>query len=114
MARRTFDTYLLDEAIAGRAKALETERREILQKVVAALRSRAPHLGLREAYVVGSLAKEGEWTDGSDVDVAIAGGDPLAIMMFLEDATELPVDVIDLERHPTPDSFRRKGIKVVG
>lgn len=86
----------------------------MLEKVIVALRSEAPRLGLTEAYVVGSLAKEGEWTDGSDVDVAIAGGDPLAVMMAVEEAAERTVDVIDLERHPAPDLFRRTGMKVVG
>jgi predicted nucleotidyltransferase len=79
MTRRNFRTHLLDAAAARRGKRLEAERKTLLEKVIRALRSEAAHLGVTEAYVVGSLAKEGEWTERSDVDVAISGGEPLEV-----------------------------------
>lgn len=109
-----FDTHLLDAAARRRAERLEVERRETLERVVAALESQGSRMGLREAYVVGSLAREGEWVEDSDVDVAISGGDPLEVMRLVEEAAGRAVDVIDLERHPAPGMFRRRGRKVLG
>jgi predicted nucleotidyltransferase len=99
-----FDTHLLDAAARKRSERLEAERRAVLESVIAVLVSEARSLGVREAYVVGSLAKEGEWAEGSDVDVAVAGGDPLEVMRVVEQAAGRAVDVIDLERHPEPSS----------
>jgi predicted nucleotidyltransferase len=107
-------THILDAAIRRRRERLERERRAVLEDVIRALLSAGALLGIEEAYVVGSVASEGEWTDGSDVDVAIAGGDPLAVMRILEEATGRAVDVVDLTAHPAPSLFRRRGIKVLG
>lgn len=93
---------------------MEVERRSVLQRVIRTLRSEASRLGVTEACVVGSLAREGEWVEGSDVDVAISGGDPLEVMKVIEEATDRTVDVIDLARHPEPGMCRRRGMQVVG
>jgi predicted nucleotidyltransferase len=109
-----FRTHLLDECHPKAEQRLEQERRIHLQKVIHALALEGPRLGLREAYVVGSVTQEDAWTDDSDVDVAMSGGDPLELMKILEQSVGRPVDVIDLDAHPVPEMFRRRGIKVVG
>ena len=109
-----FETRVLDAAIRRKAERLEAERRVILDRLLAALRAQAPRLGLREAFIVGSLVQQGAWTEDSDVDVAISGGDPLRVMRTLEEAVDRDVDVIDLDRHPEPGLFRRRGTKVIG
>ena len=109
-----FNTDILDSEISRTAERLEIERKGILAKVISALRSGAPDLGVREAYVVGSLVHEGEWTDASDVDVAVSGADPLQIMLLVERASGRVVDVIDLDGHPEPGMLRRRGTKIVG
>jgi predicted nucleotidyltransferase len=109
-----FSTRVLDDAITNTARRLEAERRSLFERVSLALASEGPALGLREAFIVGSLAQEGAWTATSDVDVAIAGGDPLEVMRVIEDAAGRAVDVIDLDRHPEPGMFRRRGTKVLG
>jgi predicted nucleotidyltransferase len=114
MRRRIFSTNILDATVSRRAERLEAERRSLLEKVSHMLRSEATRLGVAEAYIVGSLTREGEWTDASDVDVAISGGNPLEVMKAVEEAAERTVDVVDLERHPAPGMFRRRGMKVVG
>ena len=109
-----FDTSVLDAAIRRRRDRLERERAELLERVASAIRAQAGALGVRHAYVVGSLTREHGWSEDSDVDVAIHGGDPLAVMRLVEDASGRVVDVIDLDRHPVPDLFRRNGVQVVG
>lgn len=109
-----FDTRVLDAAVTKTAERLEAERRALFDRVFSVLLSEASALGVREAFIVGSLAEEGSWTEGSDVDVAVAGGDPLQVMRLIEDAAGRAVDVIDLERHPGPGMFRRRGTKVFG
>jgi predicted nucleotidyltransferase len=109
-----YSTHILDAAERERAERLEAARRATLERVSRTLRAAAPLLGIREAFLVGSLIAEGEWTEGSDVDVAISGGDVLEVMKVVEDAADCPVDVIDLDRHPMPALFRRRGRKVVG
>lgn len=97
-----------------RAERLERERKRVLERVSATLRSEGPGLGLKEAWVVGSLTEEGQWVEDSDVDVAVVGGDPLEVMRLVEEVARRAVDVIDLERHPAPEMFRRRGRKVLG
>jgi len=109
-----FSTHLLDDAARRRAERMEARRRVVLERVVATLESEGPRLGVSEAYLVGSVISEGEWAEDSDVDVAISGGDPIRVMRIVEEAAGSAVDVIDLERHPTPEMFRRRGRKVVG
>ena len=109
-----FDTSVLDAAIRRRRDRLERERAALLKRVSTALRAQAGALGVCRAYIVGSLTREHGWSDDSDVDVAIHGGDPLAVMRIVEDASGRVVDVIDLDRHPVPELFRRNGVQVVG
>ena len=109
-----FNTRVLDDAATKTAERLEAERRVLLERVFSVLVSKGPALGVREAFIVGSLAQQGAWTDVSDVDVAVAGGDPLQLMRIIEDAAGRAVDIIDLERHPEPGMFRRRGTRVIG
>jgi predicted nucleotidyltransferase len=109
-----FDTSILDRALREKRGRLERERKELLARVVGALRAVRDRFGIQEAYVVGSLAELGRWRDSSDVDVAVAGASRyiLDIMGVLEEATGREVDVIDLDRHPRAGSIRAKGVKV--
>ena len=114
LGERPFATDLLDAAIRDRAQRLETERADLLERVSRIIREHAADLGIRAAYVVGSLARQHGWSAQSDVDLAISGGDVLAVMRLLEDISRRPADVIDLDRHPLPQIFTRTGILIVG
>ena len=50
------------------------------------------------------------------MDVAVGGcsGAVLEVMKALEDANGKVVNVIDLDYHPFPDSFRKRGLKIYG
>ena len=111
-----FDTSVLDEAIRARRQRLAAEQAELFDCVRCTLLELREPLGIEATYIVGSLRSPDSWRESSDIDVAVAGCSPvvLEIMKALEDATGRAVDVIDLDRHPSPQSFAQSGVKVYG
>jgi len=115
-ATTMFDTRILDDAIRARRQRLAAEQAELLACVRRTLLELREPLGIEAAYIVGSLRSPDAWRESSDIDVAVAGGSPvvLELMKKLEDATGKEVDVIDLDRHASPQAFTRSGVKVYG
>jgi len=111
-----FDTSVLDRAIQDRRRRLAAEQAELLPRVRQSLLDLRDRLGVPRAYIVGSVLSPESWTESSDIDVAVGGCSHavLDVMKALEDATGRSVDVIDLDRHPCPESFIRCGVKVYG
>lgn len=111
-----FDTSVLDKAIRDRRRRLAAEQAELLKRVRQALLDLREPLGIRSAYILGSVLSPERWTESSDVDVAVGGCSQtvLDVMKALEDATGKTVDVIDIDRHPAPESFLRFGVRVYG
>ena len=111
-----FDTSVLDRAIQDRRRRLAAEQAELLPRVRQSLLDLRDRLGVPRAYIVGSVLSPDFWTESSDIDVAVGGCSHavLDVMKALEDATGRSVDVIDLDRHPFPESFIRCGVKVYG
>ena len=111
-----FDTSTLDKAVRERRQRLAAEQAELLDRVRRALLELREPFGIEAAYIVGSLRSPDSWGESSDVDVAVEGCSPMVmeIMKALEEATGRAVDAIDLDRHPSAQSFSRSGIKVYG
>ena len=111
-----FDTSIRDEATRERRRRLAAEQAELLLRVRRTLLDLREPLGVETAYVVGSLRSPERWRESSDVDVAVGGCSDvvLDVMKALEATTGRAVDVIDLDRHPFPQSFARSGVKVYG
>ena len=111
-----FDTSILDEAIRARRQRLAAEQAELFDCVRFTLLELREPLGIEAAYIVGSLRSPDFWRESSDIDVAVAGCSPvvLEIMKALEDATGREVTIIDLDRHPAPQSLAQFGVKVQG
>ena len=111
-----FDTSMRDEATRERRRRLAAEQAELLLRVRRALLDLREPLGVETAYIVRSLRSPERWRESSDVDVAVGGCSAvvLDVMKALEDTTGRAVDVIDLDRHPFPQSFARSGVKVYG
>ncbi|MDE2809364.1 MAG: hypothetical protein OXN90_13175 [Gemmatimonadota bacterium] len=111
-----FDTSVLDEALRKRRQRLAAEQAELFDCVRRTLLELREPLGIEAAYIVGSLRSPDSWRESSDIDVAVAGCSSvvLEIMKALEDATGREVTVIDLDRHPAPQSFAQFGVKVHG
>ncbi len=111
-----FDTSTLDKAVRERRQRLAAEQAELLDRVRRTLLELREPFGIEAAYIVGSLRSPDWWRESSDVDVAVGGCSPivLEIVKALEEATGRAVDVIDLDRHPSSQSFVRSGLKVYG
>ncbi len=111
-----FDTGILDIALREQRERLERERRGLLELVEKTLREIQRRYDIQSAYIVGSLLLPNRWYPFSDIDVALSGCSEhlLTIMKELEEATGKRVDVIDLDRHPFPQLFKRKGVRVYG
>ena len=111
-----FDTSIRDEVARERRRRLAAEQAELLLRVRRTLLDLREPLGVETAYIVGSLRSPERWHESSDVDVAVGGCSAvvLDLMKALEDTTGRAVDVIDLDRHPFPQSFARSGVKVYG
>jgi len=116
IALRRFDTGILDHALKKQRESFEKERRRLLDVVCETLKERQREYNIQAAYIFGSLITPHRWYPFSDVDVAVRGCSThlLSIMKDIEEATGRSVDVVDLDRHPFPDLFLRKGIKIYG
>lgn len=114
--RAAFDTSIRDKAIRNRRQRLAAEQAELLPRVRQALLDLREPLGVRGAYIVGSVLSPEFWSETSAIAVAVEGCSPavLDVMKALEDATGRVVNVIDLDRHPAPESFVRSGVRVNG
>ena len=71
---------------------------------------------MQSAYIVGSVLSPEVWRESSHIAVAVGGCSDavLEVMKAVEDATRRTIDVIDLDRHPFPESYIRSGVKVYG
>ena len=111
-----FDTSVRDSTMHERRRRLAAEQAAVLSKVRSVLLGLRERLGVRTAYVVGSIRSPALWHEVSDVDVAVGGcsREVLEVMKALEEATGRTVDVIDLDRHPFPEACVRAGIQIYG
>ncbi len=114
--RAAFDTGVLDRAIRDRRRRLAAEQAELLPRVRQALQELREPLGVRSAYIVGPVLRPEFWSETSAIAVAVEGcsSGVLEVMKAVEDATGKVVNVIDLDRHPFPESVVDSGVRVYG
>ena len=114
--RRAFDTGIRDKAIRDRRRRLAAEQAELLPRVRQALLELREPLGVRSAYIVGPVLRPEFWSETSAIAVAVAGCSSavLEVMKAVEDASGRVVNVIDLDRHPFPESVVDSGVRVYG
>lgn len=109
-----YDTSLLDKAIAERRARLEQERRAVLAHVLQWLDEHGADLGLRAAYVFGSLAGKGRFDDCSDVDIAveeISVEGFFDLMAALSSDLDRDVDLVELTKCHFAHRIRQEGIR---
>ena len=97
----SFDTHLLDKAIAERSARREALRQQLLAEVLRLLDELGPAYGLSHAYIFGSVLVPGRFHEASDVDVAVGGLDPAGffdLMTALSTTLGWPVDLVALEK----------------
>ncbi len=108
-----FNTYLLDEALIRRKKALEQERQTILKQVKHWLEANGKRYRIEEAYIFGSLIRPNRFTKKSDVDLAVESIDPehmFMAMTALAETVRREVDLIELSKCPFAHRIRQEGI----
>ena len=117
-----FNTHLLEQALtqclacgetAHRRDIQEQQRQQILAQVVHWLETVGSQHGIEQAYIFGSLTRPGDFTEASDVDIAISGKLPenfCTLMSFLSTSLGREVDLIQLEQCHFCDRIREKGI----
>jgi uncharacterized protein len=109
----TFDTSLLDAAIAQRKAQNERQRQEILAQLWLWFDRFGETYGMQEVYVFGSLAIPGRFTERSDVDVAIASMQDEAffeVMGRLSTEVGREVDLVLLNQCHFAHRIREQGI----
>ena len=109
----TFDTSLLKKAIIQQAAEREHLRRQTLADVQTLLDELAPQYGLEEAYLFGSVVKNGRFHEKSDVDIAVTSLKPEGFFGLLSDlslALGRDVDMVPLEHCHFAHRIREEGI----
>lgn len=109
----SFDTSVLDDALARRRARHEQSRLSLLAEVLSLLDLLGPAYGLQQAFVFGSLVKPGRFKPESDVDIAVvlANGESLfRLSAGLSSRLGRDVDLIELNRCFFADKIRREGV----
>lgn len=110
----SFDTSVLDRAIAERHAEWERRRVAMLARVLAVLDEVAPSFGVQRAYIFGSLSQPGRYHERSDVDIAVEW--PRGKAGFFDLAGDVSqrigqdIDIQPLDQIPFADKIRREGI----
>ncbi|MGB9723389.1 MAG: nucleotidyltransferase family protein [Chloroflexia bacterium] len=103
MGKERFDTSLLDTTLEEQRRAWEEERRQVVARMLELLDRWGPALGIRQAYLFGSVARPGHFRPDSDVDLAmeqIAGESLFRAMACFSEELDRPVDVVELAESP--------------
>jgi len=108
-----FDTSVLDQAWAEQKSRWEQERESLLRRVFEWLDDCGHRYGLKQVYIFGSLVNRNEFTDLSDIDLAVTGtpGEQIfALMAALTRVLGREVDVVVLRQCHFADKIRREGM----
>lgn len=97
----TFDTSLLDQAIAQKQARRQAMRQQTLAALLALLDEQGALFGLSQAYIFGSLVAAGRFHKQSDIDIGVTGLTPAQffdLMTFLSTELERDIDLVDLQQ----------------
>ncbi|MFO7761174.1 MAG: nucleotidyltransferase family protein [Thermodesulfobacteriota bacterium] len=104
---------LWEEINKTRKRAEEKQRIKILEKTGKALNKLSREFHFQEAWIFGSLTREGGWRSHSDIDIALQDLDKFELYSFvaaIQEITDLSVDVVRLEESPLAPKIKREGI----
>jgi len=109
----SFDTSLLDAAIARQRACNEAERQQVVAQVLQLLDDLGPRYNLQRAYLFGSVVKPGRFKANSDVDIAVEQIHPRQFIKALSEFSmrlNRDVDLIELDKCHFADKIRREGM----
>jgi predicted nucleotidyltransferase len=108
-----FKTELLDKAINEHQLALESKRKELLERTLTWLYNNADKYGIDGAYIFGSVTQKEKFTESSDIDIAVHNINPesyCVVISLLMTELERDVDIIKLDKCHFAKNIRDKGI----
>jgi hypothetical protein len=111
--RQTFDTSLLDRAIARNREQREAHRLQMQQAAFDALEALGGRCTFSGAYLFGSIVRPYRFGTHSDVDIAVEGlrdEDYFPAAAFLSQTLGRDVDLVQLESFRFADRVLREGI----
>jgi uncharacterized protein len=108
----SFDTSIRDAAVARERAQREAARKEAFKRTVSALEEVAREIGLKRAYVFGSVVRPGWFRRDSDVDIAVEGvDDSLSLAVRLSSKIGREVHVVPLGDSAIATRARREGVE---
>ncbi len=111
----TFDTSLWEKILEKQHLERETKRQEIIHLTILKLKDYFKDKEVKKVYIVGSLLREGEFYEFSDIDIAVEGlkEDYFRTCAEIEDIVDRNIDLIEIEKCKFFDSIERHGVRVV-
>jgi len=111
----SFDTSLWERIIEKRYEDREKKRQEILQALIKNLKDYFKDKKVKKVYILGSILREGEFYEFSDIDIAVGGLEEnyFRISAEIEDIVDRDIDLIELEKCRFSNNIERHGLRVI-
>jgi len=109
-----FKTTYLDKILATQHSQLEQERQNLLKTTINWLDDYGAQYGIKQAYIFGSVTRKNQFSQESDIDLAIeiANTDNFfSVIGLISEATGRDVDLIPLNNCHFANRIRERGIK---
>ena len=109
-----FNTYLLDREKKKQRQANEEKRREMISKVFAVLEDIAPKYGIERAYLFGSISRQFQFVEDSDIDIALENLPEEYYFKLLAELSRrlgYDVDLVNLEKCRFSEYIKMRGIQ---
>lgn len=107
-----FDTSIRDLAVRSERAVREEKREQCLSATLDALNALGSGLGMRSAYLFGSLVREGAFRQDSDVDIAVEGAvEPIHAAARLSARIGREVQIVVLDGSPVARRALAAGTK---
>jgi len=109
-----FKTTYLDKILATQHSQLEQERQNLLKTTINWLDDYGAQYGIKQAYIFGSVTRKNQFSQESDIDLAIEianTGNFFSVIGLISEATGRDVDLIPLNNCHFANRIRERGIK---
>lgn len=114
MPMAAFSTHLLDARVAQQRQRSERDRQRTLSAALIWLSAKGETYGVPGGYLFGSLTKPGQFSDRSDVDLAVdtlQQGDPFGLISYLSLHLNRDVDLVPLDQCHFAEKIQAVGIR---
>ncbi len=110
-----YDTSLWEKMLVEREIGRERKRLDALQTIMEKLKVYFKDKKIKDVYIFGSILREREFYDFSDIDIAVEGleEDYFRTLADVEDIVDRGVDLIELEKCRFGDAIKQRGNRVI-